>query len=110
VVRKYVKAQIEAVQRLKKDRGTTLKILAKYFVGVKDAEAFENAYDRVVTNAKIVPPKQYPTIERIKSVSGHDGRERALAKKANPDDFVEMRFVRELDESGFVDRLYQRDS
>jgi ABC-type nitrate/sulfonate/bicarbonate transport system substrate-binding protein len=90
VVRKYAKAQIEAVHRLKKDRGTTLKILAKYFVGVKDAEAFEKAYDRVVTHAKIVPPKQYPTIEGIKSVSGHDGRER--------------------DESGFVDRLYQRGS
>jgi len=61
VVRKYVKAQIEVVHRLKKDRGPTLKILAKYFVGVKDAEAFEKGYDRVVTNDKIVPPKQYPT-------------------------------------------------
>jgi hypothetical protein len=30
------------------------------------------------------------------------------AKKANPQDFVETRFVRELDESGFINRLYQR--
>jgi hypothetical protein len=30
------------------------------------------------------------------------------ARKANPEDFVEMRFVKELDESGFVHRLYQR--
>jgi hypothetical protein len=59
VVRKYAKAQIEAVHRLKKDRGTTLKILAECFVGVKDAEAFEKGYDRVVPHAKIVPPKQY---------------------------------------------------
>jgi ABC-type nitrate/sulfonate/bicarbonate transport system substrate-binding protein len=73
VIRKYVKAQIEAVHRLKKDRGTTLKILAKYFVGVKDTEAFEKAYDRVVTNDKIVPPKQYHR-RRNQISSGHDGR------------------------------------
>ena len=108
VVRKYVKAQIEAVHRLKKDRGTTLKILAKYFVGVKDTEAFERAYDRVVTNDKIVPPKQYPTVEGIKSVLDMMAENEPRAKKANPEDFVEMRFVRELDESGFIDRLYQR--
>jgi hypothetical protein len=32
------------------------------------AEVFEKAYDRVVTNDKIVPPKQYLTVEGIKSV------------------------------------------
>ena len=92
----------------KKDRGTTLKILAKYFIGVKDTEAFEKAYDRVVTNDKIVPPKQYPTVEGIKSVLDMMAENEPRAKKANPEDFVEMRFVRELDESGFIDRLYQR--
>jgi NitT/TauT family transport system substrate-binding protein len=108
VIRKYVKAQIEAVHRLKKDRGTTLKILAKYFVGVKDTEAFEKAYDRVVTNDKIVPPKQYPTVEGIKSVLDMMAENEPRAKKANPEEFVEMRFVKELDDSGFIDRLYQR--
>jgi NitT/TauT family transport system substrate-binding protein len=108
VIKKYVKAQIEAVHRLKKDRGTTLKILAKYFVGVKDTEAFEKAYDRVVTNDKIVPPKQYPTVEGIKSVLDMMAENEPRAKKANPEDFVEMRFVKELDDSGFIDRLYQR--
>ena len=108
VIRKYVKAQIEAVHRLKKDRGTTLKILAKYFVGVKDTEAFEKAYDRVVTNDKIVPPKQYPTVEGIKSVLDMMAENEPRAKKANPEDFVEMRFVKELDDNGFIDRLYQR--
>ena len=108
VIRKYVKAQIEAVHRLKKDRGTTLKILAKYFIGVKDTEAFEKAYDRVVTNDKIVPPKQYPTVEGIKSVLDMMAENEPRAKKANPEDFVEMRFVKELDDNGFIDRLYQR--
>ena len=108
VIRKYVKAQIEAVHRLKKDRGTTLKILAKYFIGVKDTEAFEKAYDRVVTNDKIVPPKQYPTVEGIKSVLDMMAENEPRAKTANPEDFVEMRFVKELDDNGFIDRLYQR--
>jgi hypothetical protein len=29
------------------------------------------------------------------------------AKAARPEDFVDMRFVKELDESGFVDDLYR---
>jgi hypothetical protein len=30
------------------------------------------------------------------------------AKKANPEDSVETRLVRELDDGGFINRLYQR--
>jgi hypothetical protein len=29
-----------------------------------------------------------------------------LAKDAKPEDFVDNRFINELDESGFIDRLY----
>jgi hypothetical protein len=36
------------------------------------------------------------------------GENEPRAKKANPEDFVETRFVKELDETGFIDRLYQR--
>ena len=75
---------------------------------MKDAEAFEKAYERVVINDKIVPPKQYPTVEAIKSVLDMMADTEPRAKKANPQDFVETRFVRELDESGFINRLYQR--
>jgi hypothetical protein len=72
------------------------------------AEVFEKAYDRVVTNDKIVPPKQYPTVEGIKSVLDMMAENEPRARRANPEGFVEMRFVKELDESGFVHRLYQR--
>ena len=75
---------------------------------MKDTEAFEKAYDRVVINDKIVPPKQYPTVEVIKSVLEMMAETEPRAKKANPEAFVETRFVRELDESGFMNRLYQR--
>jgi len=75
---------------------------------VKDTEAFEKAYDRVVINDKIVPPKQYPTVAAIKSVLDMMVETEPRVKKANAEDFVEARFVRELDESGFINRLYQR--
>jgi len=29
------------------------------------------------------------------------------AKNAKPEDFVDMRFIKELDESGFIDGLYK---
>jgi len=31
------------------------------------------------------------------------------AKAAKPEDFVDMRFIRELDESGFTNDLYKGD-
>jgi hypothetical protein len=32
----------------------------------------------------------------------------AKAKPAKPEDFVDLRFVRELDQSGFIDGLYKK--
>ena len=29
------------------------------------------------------------------------------AKAAKPEDFVDMRFIKELDKSGYIDRLYK---
>jgi hypothetical protein len=48
-----------------------------------------------------------PTLEGIKNIleplAGTDPK----AKAARPEDFVNMRFVKELDESGFIDDLYK---
>jgi hypothetical protein len=30
------------------------------------------------------------------------------AKEAKPEDFVDLRFIRELDESGYIDSLYKK--
>jgi NitT/TauT family transport system substrate-binding protein len=105
VVRRYVKSQIEAVHRLKTDREAGIRVLAKY-LGIQDREVLERAYDDSITDEKL-PPKQYPSLEGIKKILEPLGETDPKAKAAKPEDFVDMRFIKELDDSGFIDELYK---
>jgi len=105
VVRRYVKSQIEAVHRLKTDREAGIRVLAKY-LNIQDREVLERAYEDAITDEKL-PPKQYPSLEGIKKILEPLGETDAKAKAAKPEDFVDMRFIKELDESGFIDDLYK---
>jgi NitT/TauT family transport system substrate-binding protein len=105
VVRRYIRSQIEAVHRLKTDRETGMRVLAKY-LALQDKEILQKAYDDGV-NDEILPPKQYPTVEGIKKILEPLGETDPKAKAAKPEDFVDMRFTKELDESGFTNDLYK---
>jgi NitT/TauT family transport system substrate-binding protein len=105
IVRKYIKSQIEAVHRIKTDRETGKKVLVKY-LGSQDKEILERTYDLISADDKL-PPKQYPTLEGIKNILETVAETDPKARAAKPEDFVDMRFVKELDESGFVDDLYK---
>jgi NitT/TauT family transport system substrate-binding protein len=105
VVRRYVRSQIEAVHRIKTDRETGLKVLAKYLAST-DKEILEMTYDDIRSDDKLAP-KQYPTLEGIKNILDPLAENDAKAKAAKPEDFVDMRFIKELDESGFIDELYK---
>ena len=105
IVRRYVKSQIEAVHRMKTDRETGIKVLAKYH-GSQDKEILERTYDLASGDDKL-PPKQYPTLEGIKNILEPLAQTDPKAKAAKPEDFVDMRFIKELDESGFIDGLYK---
>jgi len=105
IVRRYVKSQIEAVHRIKTDREMAVKVLAKY-LGSRDKEILERSYDHSSADDKL-PPKQYPTLEGIKNILEPLAQTDPKAKAAKPEDFVDIRFVKELDESGFVDDLYK---
>ncbi|MBI2366284.1 MAG: hypothetical protein HYV01_14965 [Deltaproteobacteria bacterium] len=48
----------------------------------------------------------YPTIEGLKNTLEVQASWDAKAAKAKVKDFVDLRFVKELKKTGFVDRLY----
>ncbi|MGH7871276.1 MAG: ABC transporter substrate-binding protein [Candidatus Binatia bacterium] len=108
IVRRYMRAQVETVHRMKTDRETTLKVLMKYFSGLEDRDLLDKTYDQIVGNDEILPPKQYPTLEGLKTILNTLADREPKAKSARAENFVDMRFAKELDESGFVDRLYRR--
>jgi NitT/TauT family transport system substrate-binding protein len=105
VVRKYVRSQVEAVHRIKMDRELGIKVLAKY-LSSQDKEVLERTYDDISSDEKLAP-KQYPTLEGIKNILDPLAENDAKARAATPEDFVDMRFIKELDDRGFIDDLYK---
>jgi NitT/TauT family transport system substrate-binding protein len=104
VVRNFVKSYIETVHRMKTDRPGGMKILAKY-LHLDDKEVLEKTYDSSIADNKL-PPKQYPTLEGLKTILDQLGQKDTKARAAKPQDFVDARFVEEFDKSGFIDSLY----
>ena len=101
VVRRYVKSHVEAVHRFKTDR-ETMKVLAKA-LALTDKQLLERTYDGAIVEHKL-PAKQYPTLEGLKTILAGDPK----AKGAKAEDFVDLSFIKELDESGYIDKLYKR--
>jgi hypothetical protein len=62
----YVKSQVEAVHRLKTDRESGIRVLAKYMGGIKDRDILEKVTTLPLPIACC--RKQYPTLEGIKTI------------------------------------------
>ena len=106
IVKRYVKAQIESVHLMKTDRKTSVAVLAKYLRQTKSRAVLERSYELSVTDQKY-PRKQYPTLRGIQTVLDAIADDNPKAKAARPQDFVDARFVKELDDSGYIDGLYK---
>ena len=103
IVRRYVKSHVEAVHRVYTDKETSLKVLAKYFGGNVERDILEKTWENLL-NESVLPKKQYPSIEGIKTILASEPK----AKTAKPEDFADLSFIRELDQSGFIDGLYKK--
>jgi ABC-type nitrate/sulfonate/bicarbonate transport system substrate-binding protein len=98
-VRRFVKSTVEAIALVKRDKQAAFHAMAKWY-NVTDPKQQEYFY-REIAN---LPRKPYPSVEGIKKVmqvyNSHEMR------KYKPEDFYDASFVRELDQSKFIDGLY----
>jgi len=58
-------------------------------------------------NPRPVEREQATTVEGIKAVLDELSPKLPAARTARPRDFMDTRFIEELDRSGFIDRLYK---
>lgn len=107
VVRRYLKSHVEAVHRIKTDRETGIRVMTKYLGQAKDRDSTEKSYDRYISEDQL-PVKQYPTLEGIKTVLNTLAEKDPKARAVKPEDLVDTRFIKELDQSGFIDSLYRK--
>ena len=107
IVRRYVRGHVEAVHRIYADKEGTIKVLGKYMGGGVDRDILEKSRENILTEA-ILPKKQFPTIEGLRFVIEDLAERDPRAKNVKPEQFVDLTFIKELDQSGFIDGLYKK--
>jgi NitT/TauT family transport system substrate-binding protein len=100
-VRRFLRAYIEGGALAKRDKAFATRVMARY-LGTSDREILDDAYERVILHLEIPP---YPTVEGVGVLLKTLEKTNPKARTAKPEDFVDSRLVRELDKSGFTDRL-----
>ena len=104
LVRRYLAAVIEASALMKRDRPFSLTVLRKYLRN-DDPEILGETYD--VQIAKYLMKVPLPTAEAVRSVVEELAERSPKAKDQDPAIFFDDRFVRQLQNSGFIDSLYR---
>jgi ABC-type nitrate/sulfonate/bicarbonate transport system substrate-binding protein len=103
VVRRYIRAYVEGLHRLKTDKTFSLKVLAKY-TRIAEPEALEETYQHYAI--KVMPRVPYPTTKGIQTVLDEIGTRNPKAKTLTPSSLIDVSFLTELEQSGFIKSLY----
>lgn len=103
VVRRYLRAYVEGLHRFKTDKNFSLRVIGKYS-RITEAEALEETYQHYAV--KVMPKVPYPTTKGIQMVLDEIGSRNAKAKSLSPASLIDVTYLKELEQSGFVKNLY----
>lgn len=101
--RRFVKSIVEGIHYFKNNRERSIDIMAKY-MRTQDREIIGVGYD---WHAVEYLRKPYVPAVGLNTVWEHLAATNSKVKEIKPEQLVDSRFVRELDESGFIDKLYK---
>ena len=102
-IRRYVRAYVEGLHRFKTDKSFSLKVLAKY-TRIQEPEVLEETYQHYAI--RVMPKIPYPTTKGIQTVLDEIGTRNPKAKALQPANFIDVTFLKELEQSGFIKHLY----
>ena len=101
-IRAFFKAYLASIKATNEDSEISKRALAKY-LATNDGPVIDEAYRSF---RGVFPKVPYFTEEHIRSVLGVTDHPKAAAADAK--DFFDNRFLKELEDSGFVQELYSR--
>jgi len=99
-VMRYLKALTEAISMMKKDKTVAFRSMAKWY-DFTDIELQNVIYNGAVD----MPRAPYPAVDGIKRTM--ELYDTGAMRRFQPEDFYDDSFMKELDESGFIDALYE---
>ena len=97
----FTKAMIEGVALYKSNKEFSMKVLSKY-MKVQDREVLEENFKEYD-----FPLKPYPAREYFELPIQEVGKKDPKVLKENPERYADMSLVKEIESSGFVDKVMQ---
>jgi len=101
ITRQFIKAYVEGMHRYRTDRDFTVGVQAEYS-GIADRSVAEETYDLTRPGMPHVP---YPVVAALQTLLDFMANELPEAKNADARKFIDDRFIRELEASGFIAAL-----
>jgi ABC-type nitrate/sulfonate/bicarbonate transport system substrate-binding protein len=100
---RFMKSYLEGIYLFRTKRELALNTLKKY-ARLTDLSIMQSLYDEY--SQRLIRPVPYPTIEGIQTIIDHLAKTRPQAKGLKPSDFIDSSILKEIEDSGFVKRLY----
>lgn len=97
MTRRFIRGYSEGVQLLKSNKGAGIRAIQKY-ARIKDPEILEATYGEARAYIETVP---YVTRKGMETIIGELVPTEPKAKTAKPEEFLDMRFVAQLEKDGF---------
>jgi ABC-type nitrate/sulfonate/bicarbonate transport system substrate-binding protein len=101
IVRKFIKAYVEGMHRYRTDREFTIQVQAEYS-GITHHSVAEETYDLTQPGMPRVP---YPVVAALQTLLDFMAKDVPEARNADARQFVDERFIRELEQNGFIAAL-----
>ena len=103
--RGFMRALTEGIAMAKQDRAATLEVYRERG-RVDDVEVLNEWYETYVE--RVYPKVPYVSEAGVRTVLDLLAITEPQAATVRPEDYIDNRFVREMDESGFIQQLYTR--
>jgi NitT/TauT family transport system substrate-binding protein len=103
IARRVMKSFVEGIQLATVNPEVAKRAFRKH-MRLQQERDLDDAYQIL---RGFMPRKPYPTLDGFKMVFAELSEQIPAAKTADPRDFVDTRFLEELDRSGYIDGLYR---
>ena len=104
IVRRYMRAYVEAIHFFKTNKEDSIKIMQKYS-RVNDRNPVEESWN---WHVRYTPDAPYPPVEGYQTILQDMAATNPKAAQANIKDMIDSRFVKELEQSGFIKSLKKK--
>lgn len=102
IVRRVVRSYAEAIYIFKTNKPAALRMIQKY-LRVKEPDIQEDTHNQFVEYLESIP---FVSRKGMEAILTDLAATEPLAKQAKPDDFLDMRFMNELEKEGFFKKLW----